>query len=36
MGANHTINYKTQDIAEKVLEITAGKGVNLIADPVGA
>ena len=36
MGANHTINYKTEDIAEKVSEITAGKGVNLIADPVGA
>lgn len=36
MGADYTINYKNEDVAEKVLEYTAGKGANVIADPVGA
>lgn len=37
MGADFTINYKTEsDVATKVLQLTDGKGVNVIADPVGA
>jgi len=37
MGADFTVNYKTEEsVAEKVLEFTSGKGVNIIADPVGA
>ena len=37
LGADFTINYKeTPDYHDKVLEFTGGKGVNVIADPVGA
>ena len=37
LGADYTINYKeTPDYHDKVLEFTGGKGVNVIADPVGA
>ena len=34
-GADHAINYKTQDFVEVVLEQTAKQGVNLILDMVG-
>ena len=36
MGADFVINYKQESVAEKVMEFTGGKGVNVIADPVGA
>ena len=34
-GADHAINYKTQDFVDVVLEATAKQGVNLILDMVG-
>ena len=34
-GATNGINYKTQDFAREVKEITGGKGVDLIVDVVG-
>lgn len=37
LGADFTINYKEEpDFSAKVLELTGGKGVNVILDPVGA
>ena len=35
-GADHGINYKEEDFSAAVKEITNGKGVNIVADPVGA
>jgi NADPH:quinone reductase len=35
LGADHAINYKTQDFVAEVKTITAGKGVELILDMVG-
>ena len=35
LGADHAINYKTQDFAEKVKSITGGRGADVIYDPVG-
>ncbi|MEN9772681.1 MAG: hypothetical protein RJA58_1324 [Pseudomonadota bacterium] len=35
LGADYTINYKTQDWQPMVKEITGGKGVNVILDMVG-
>lgn len=35
LGADHAINYKTQDWAARVKEITQGKGVQVILDMVG-
>lgn len=34
LGADHAINYKTQDFAEQVMRITGGKGVDVILDMV--
>lgn len=34
-GADHLIDYSREDIKERVKEITAGIGVNVIVDPVG-
>lgn len=34
LGADHAINYKTQDFAEEVARITGGAGVNVILDMV--
>src|SRR4051812_21511817 len=34
LGADHAINYKTQDFAEKAKEFTGGKGVDVILDMV--
>jgi NADPH2:quinone reductase len=35
LGADHAINYRTQDFAEEVRRITAGHGADVIFDPVG-
>ncbi|KXN68518.1 alcohol dehydrogenase zinc-binding domain protein [Conidiobolus coronatus NRRL 28638] len=35
LGAHHVINYNTEDIATRVLEITNGKGVDVVFDCVG-
>jgi len=34
-GAEHVINYETQDFAEQTLKITGGRGADLILDAVG-
>ncbi|GGH57956.1 oxidoreductase [Comamonas phosphati] len=34
LGADHAINYRTQDFAEEVRRITAGEGVDVILDMV--
>jgi putative PIG3 family NAD(P)H quinone oxidoreductase len=36
LGASHGINYKQEDFAERVLEITQGDGVDVILDMIGA
>ncbi|MCE8006495.1 quinone oxidoreductase [Aestuariivita sp.] len=35
-GATHCINYRTQDFAAKVRELTDGQGVDVVMDAVGA
>lgn len=35
LGADHVINYKTQDFKKRVLEITSGQGVDVVYDSVG-
>jgi NADPH2:quinone reductase len=35
LGADHAINYKTQDFVDEVKTITGGRGANVIFDPVG-
>ena len=34
-GADHSLDFRTEDVAGRVLEITSGKGVDLVVDPVG-
>jgi NADPH:quinone reductase-like Zn-dependent oxidoreductase/acyl dehydratase len=34
-GANHQINYETEDLKEKIKELTGGKGVDVVLDVVG-
>tara|TARA_B100000780_G_scaffold210239_1_gene150246 strand:- start:95 stop:1075 length:981 start_codon:yes stop_codon:yes gene_type:complete len=35
-GASHCINYSTEDFTKQVLELTHGKGVDVVMDSVGA
>lgn len=35
LGADHLINYTEQDLKSAVKELTAGKGVDVVYDPVG-
>lgn len=35
LGADHAINYKTQDFVEEVKKLTGGRGADVIYDPVG-
>ena len=35
LGADHAINYRTQDFVEAVTEITGGQGVQVVLDMVG-
>jgi len=35
LGADHLVNYATQDLRERLKEITRGRGVDVIYDPVG-
>jgi NADPH:quinone reductase-like Zn-dependent oxidoreductase/acyl dehydratase len=34
-GADHLINYETEDLKEKIKELTGGKGVDVVLDVVG-
>ncbi|WP_243791852.1 zinc-binding dehydrogenase [Saccharopolyspora gloriosae] len=35
LGLDHAINYKDTDVVERVRELTEGRGVDLVVDPVG-
>jgi NADPH:quinone reductase len=35
LGADHAINYKTEDFVDRVAQITGGKGVQVVLDMVG-
>jgi NADPH2:quinone reductase len=35
VGADHLIDYRTEDLRTKVLELTGGRGADVIYDPVG-
>jgi NADPH2:quinone reductase len=35
LGADHAVNYKTQDFVEEVKKITAGRGADVVFDPIG-
>ncbi len=34
-GATETINYSNEDLRERIKEVTAGKGIDVVYDPVG-
>ncbi|NQU70917.1 MAG: zinc-binding dehydrogenase [Rhodospirillales bacterium] len=34
-GADHGINYRSQDLAAEVMELTGGRGVNVVTDSIG-
>ena len=36
IGADHTINYKTANVADSVKDLTSGRGVDVVIDTVGA
>ncbi len=35
LGAHHAINYRDEDVAVRVREVTSGRGADLILDPIG-
>lgn len=35
IGADEVINYDTEDLKQRVMELTGGKGANIVYDPVG-
>ncbi|MGH9271843.1 MAG: quinone oxidoreductase family protein [Ilumatobacteraceae bacterium] len=35
LGMDHGINYATEDVARRLRELTEGRGVDLVVDPVG-
>jgi NADPH2:quinone reductase len=35
IGADHAINYKTEDFVEEVKRVTGGRGADVVFDPVG-
>jgi NADPH2:quinone reductase len=35
LGAEHVVNYATEDLRERIKAITNGKGVDVVYDPVG-
>src|SRR5215813_9442480 len=35
LGAKDAINYRTEDLVARVLEVTQGRGADLILDPIG-
>ena len=35
VGATHTINVRTEDLAARMVEITGGRGVNFSIDTTG-
>ena len=35
LGADHTINYSTESVKDRVKELTGGSGVDVVYDPVG-
>ena len=35
LGVNHLIDYRTEDFEQRARQITGGRGVELILDPVG-
>jgi NADPH:quinone reductase len=35
LGADHAVNYKTQDFVEEVKRVTGGRGADVVFDPVG-
>ena len=35
LGADHVVNYGTEDLRERVMDITNGAGVDVVFDPVG-
>ncbi len=35
LGAGQAINYRTEDVVARVIEVTGGRGVDLILDPIG-
>jgi NADPH2:quinone reductase len=34
-GLDHPVNYATRDVADEVMQLTDGRGVELVVDPVG-
>lgn len=35
LGADHTVDYTTDDLRARIKEVTAGRGVDVVYDPVG-